>query len=306
VGYDLSGVIWKKVRYGLSAGRVQSPALRIIMEREREIRAFIPVTYYVIAGEFKKEGRLAESKSYTFVLECEEQPKAKEEAANSQEDANKDSMAMKDATKEAVQQAADILDKAKGELTESQNKIAALTKRLKDSKTETLRENQKVAGMSALRAKDKVIVKEARELLVQAQEQLTESCATMLAETEAKQKLATENAGFRKALIESRKETLAEAKKNRKLEEEIMQLKKQVSVGGTIKESSEVAALKRKFARLLKENMDLKQQNEMMQGFVDDATAELEASGDATKLLVATEMALEEAVTRLVLSGLDK
>ena len=39
VGYDLSGVIWKKVRYGLSAGRVQSPALRIIMEREREIRA---------------------------------------------------------------------------------------------------------------------------------------------------------------------------------------------------------------------------------------------------------------------------
>src|SRR3989344_1641168 len=48
VGYDLSGLIWKKVRYGLSAGRVQSPALRIIMEREREIRAFIPEAYWTI------------------------------------------------------------------------------------------------------------------------------------------------------------------------------------------------------------------------------------------------------------------
>lgn len=63
VGYDLSGLIWKKVRYGLSAGRVQSPALRIIMEREREIRAFIPETYFVlealfkaIAGEFTANG----------------------------------------------------------------------------------------------------------------------------------------------------------------------------------------------------------------------------------------------------------
>ncbi|MCF7865163.1 MAG: type I DNA topoisomerase [Candidatus Pacebacteria bacterium] len=51
VGYDLSGLIWKKVRYGLSAGRVQSPALRIVMEREREIRAFNPVQYFVIQAE---------------------------------------------------------------------------------------------------------------------------------------------------------------------------------------------------------------------------------------------------------------
>ena len=48
VGYDLSGLIWKKVRYGLSAGRVQSPALRIIMEREREIRSFVADDYYVL------------------------------------------------------------------------------------------------------------------------------------------------------------------------------------------------------------------------------------------------------------------
>ncbi len=50
VGYDLSGLVWKKVRYGLSAGRVQSPALRIIVEREREIGAFKPETYWNIHG----------------------------------------------------------------------------------------------------------------------------------------------------------------------------------------------------------------------------------------------------------------
>ena len=53
VGYDLSGLIWKKLRYGLSAGRVQSPALRIIMEREREIRAFKPEAYWVISADVK-------------------------------------------------------------------------------------------------------------------------------------------------------------------------------------------------------------------------------------------------------------
>ncbi len=51
VGYDLSGLIWKKVRYGLSAGRVQSPALRIIMEREREIRAFKSHKFWVITAD---------------------------------------------------------------------------------------------------------------------------------------------------------------------------------------------------------------------------------------------------------------
>ncbi len=74
VGYDLSGLIWKKLRYGLSAGRVQSPALRILVEREREIRAFIPEQYFVIHGNFKtKSGEEVE-------LTCEEEPRTKAEA----------------------------------------------------------------------------------------------------------------------------------------------------------------------------------------------------------------------------------
>src|SRR6185437_10250539 len=58
VGYDLSGLIWKKVRYGLSAGRVQSPALRIIMEREREIRAFKATKFWVITADVVTKGKI--------------------------------------------------------------------------------------------------------------------------------------------------------------------------------------------------------------------------------------------------------
>ncbi len=74
VGYDLSGLIWKKVRYGLSAGRVQSPALRILAEREREIQAFIPETYYTLTAQMKtKRGALID-----FL--CSIEPKTKEES----------------------------------------------------------------------------------------------------------------------------------------------------------------------------------------------------------------------------------
>ena len=48
VGYSVSPVLWKKIRYGLSAGRVQSVALRLIVEREREIEAFKPVEYWEV------------------------------------------------------------------------------------------------------------------------------------------------------------------------------------------------------------------------------------------------------------------
>ncbi len=74
-GYDLSGLIWKKVRYGLSAGRVQSPALRILVEREREINAFTPEDYWVITAQVKnKIGN-------TFTLNCSEEPRDKKQVA---------------------------------------------------------------------------------------------------------------------------------------------------------------------------------------------------------------------------------
>src|SRR5208282_720084 len=51
VGFNLSPLLWKKVRRGLSAGRVQSPALRMICEREEEIAAFIAQEYWTIDAE---------------------------------------------------------------------------------------------------------------------------------------------------------------------------------------------------------------------------------------------------------------
>jgi len=73
VGYDLSGLIWKKVRYGLSAGRVQSPALRIIMERERQIRAFIPEKFWVITANTRTPNK------HSLLLTCVEEPRDKTE-----------------------------------------------------------------------------------------------------------------------------------------------------------------------------------------------------------------------------------
>ncbi len=56
VGYSISPILWEKVRSRLSAGRVQSVALRLIVEREREIENFKPVEYWSIHGEFKPQG----------------------------------------------------------------------------------------------------------------------------------------------------------------------------------------------------------------------------------------------------------
>jgi DNA topoisomerase-1 len=55
VGYQVSPLLWKKVARGLSAGRVQSVAVRLVVEREQEIRAFVPEEYWTLAGRFAVE-----------------------------------------------------------------------------------------------------------------------------------------------------------------------------------------------------------------------------------------------------------
>ncbi len=92
VGYNLSGLIWKKVRYGLSAGRVQSPALRIIMEREREIRAFITETYYVIIANTNTPRKVA------LLLTCAEEPRDKKETDRIVTAVEKDGLIVTDVT----------------------------------------------------------------------------------------------------------------------------------------------------------------------------------------------------------------
>src|SRR5688500_5491879 len=52
VGWEISPLLWRKVAKGLSAGRVQSVAVRLVVEREREIEAFVPQEYWKIAGVF--------------------------------------------------------------------------------------------------------------------------------------------------------------------------------------------------------------------------------------------------------------
>ena len=61
VGFNLSPLLWKKIRRGLSAGRVQSPALRLIVEREEEITSFKPREYWTIAAEAAVRGQTGDA-----------------------------------------------------------------------------------------------------------------------------------------------------------------------------------------------------------------------------------------------------
>jgi DNA topoisomerase-1 len=88
VGFNLSPLLWKKIRPGLSAGRVQSPALRLIVERDDEIAAFVPREYWTIDAELEKDGRrfparlvaYAGEKLEQFTLHTEAQARAAEAA----------------------------------------------------------------------------------------------------------------------------------------------------------------------------------------------------------------------------------
>ncbi|WP_444684172.1 type I DNA topoisomerase [Alkalicoccus luteus] len=62
VGYNISPLLWKKVKKGLSAGRVQSVAVKMIIDRENEIIAFEPEEYWSITAEMEKDGRQFEAK----------------------------------------------------------------------------------------------------------------------------------------------------------------------------------------------------------------------------------------------------
>ena len=94
VGYDLSGLVWKKVRYGLSAGRVQSPALRILMEREREIKAFMPQEFWIITAQ--TETKNGEKIIFTF----KDNPKSEAEAKKILAEANKAKWTVANVTEE--------------------------------------------------------------------------------------------------------------------------------------------------------------------------------------------------------------
>lgn len=93
VGYELSPLLWKKIKTGLSAGRVQSVAVRLIVEREREIREFKPEEYWKVNAVFKKPNLISELVKIDKKII---RPKNKPALINTAEKAQKIKKAMED------------------------------------------------------------------------------------------------------------------------------------------------------------------------------------------------------------------
>jgi len=85
VGYKISPLLWKKVRSGLSAGRVQSVALRMIVEREDEIRKFVPQEYWTIEAELSKTAHDKKPSTFTARLAALKGEKSKLEIRKADE-----------------------------------------------------------------------------------------------------------------------------------------------------------------------------------------------------------------------------
>jgi len=66
VGYNISPIFWKKIRKGLSAGRVQSVTVKLIIDREREIQQFVPEEYWTITGKLLSHNKAFEAKFYGY------------------------------------------------------------------------------------------------------------------------------------------------------------------------------------------------------------------------------------------------
>jgi len=88
VGYEVSPVLWKKIKPNLSAGRVQSVAVRLIAEREKEIRAFEPTASYRVIGEFKN------SANKTIRAELNKRPESLEKTKSLLEDLKEDNFSV--------------------------------------------------------------------------------------------------------------------------------------------------------------------------------------------------------------------
>lgn len=92
VGFELSPVLWKKIKPSLSAGRVQSVAVRLIVEREKEIKNFKPEEYYRVVALFATEG------SHTVRAELNKRLSAKRDAMGFLEDCKKAGFSVADLT----------------------------------------------------------------------------------------------------------------------------------------------------------------------------------------------------------------